>query len=55
MRARLLDLAPPHFLQRLHQAVEKLVHWKGTEFRSFLFYLSAVLQDVLKPEFFRMY
>ncbi|KAK3910293.1 Acetyl-coenzyme A carboxylase carboxyl transferase subunit alpha [Frankliniella fusca] len=49
--ARLLSLTPPHFLQRMHQPVEKLVHWKATEFRSFLFYVSLVLlQDVLKPD-----
>ncbi|KAE8752310.1 hypothetical protein FOCC_FOCC001103 [Frankliniella occidentalis] len=48
--ARLLSLTPPHFLQRLHQPVEKLVHWKASEFRSFLFYVSLVLlQGVLKP------
>ncbi|KAK3926279.1 Zinc finger protein 438 [Frankliniella fusca] len=50
---RLLSLAPPHFIQRSHQPVEKLVHWKGTEFRSFLFYVSAILmQDVLQPHVF---
>ncbi|KAE8741261.1 hypothetical protein FOCC_FOCC013216 [Frankliniella occidentalis] len=50
---RIMDLAPPHFLQRLPQVLEKLVHWKASEFRSFLFYFSAILlRAVLKPDYF---
>ncbi|KAK3917576.1 Tyrosine--tRNA ligase [Frankliniella fusca] len=38
---------------QLPQALQKLVHWKASEFRSFLFNLSIIfLHDVLKPEYF---
>lgn len=50
---RIKKLQPPHFLQRRPQSVEKLIHWKATELRSFLFNLSlVVLKDVLKPEYY---
>jgi hypothetical protein len=40
-------------LQRDHQSLEKLVHWKASEFRSFLYYLSLILlRDVLAPEYY---
>lgn len=48
---KLLELSPPDYLQRLPQAVEKLIHWKASEFRSFLFNLSVLLlEDILDPE-----
>ena len=50
---RLRKLAPPHFLQRLPQMIDKLIYWKGTELRSFLFNLSLiVLLDVLEPQYY---
>ncbi|KAK3910803.1 hypothetical protein KUF71_004291 [Frankliniella fusca] len=48
---KLLQLAPPYYMQRVPQAIEKIIHWKATEFRSFLFNLSmVVLKDLLEPE-----
>ncbi|KAK3932741.1 RNA-directed RNA polymerase [Frankliniella fusca] len=50
---KLLQLTPPEYLHRAPQAIEKLVHWKATEFRSFLFNLSMVLlQDLLESRDF---
>lgn len=53
VNSRLRNLAPPHFLQRVAQSIDKLIYWKATELRSFLFNLSLIiLRDVLKPEFY---
>ncbi|XP_034231506.1 uncharacterized protein LOC117639739 [Thrips palmi] len=53
---KLLEQAPPDYLQRRPQPVEKLVHWKATEYRSFLFNLSVVLlKDILDPEDYEHY
>ena len=35
VNARTKDLAPPHFLQRLPQTIEKLCYWKASELRFF--------------------
>jgi len=37
------NLNPPHFLQRLSQTIDKLIYWKATELRSFLFNLSLII------------
>ncbi|KAK3921762.1 Nuclear distribution protein PAC1 [Frankliniella fusca] len=51
--SRLKHATPPHYLQRNPQTIEKLIYWKASELRSFLFNLSVcVLNDVLKPEYF---
>ncbi|XP_034255450.1 uncharacterized protein LOC117653711 isoform X2 [Thrips palmi] len=50
---RLLDLTPPHYLQRTPQTIDKLIHWKATELRSFLVNLSLiVMKDILLPEYY---
>ncbi|KAK3924258.1 1,4-alpha-glucan branching enzyme GlgB, partial [Frankliniella fusca] len=47
---KLLEVLPPDYLQRKPQPVEKLIHWKASELRSFLYNLSIfLLQDILKP------
>lgn len=50
---RMLKIAAPHFLDRAPETIDKLVHWKASMLRAFLFYFSVcVLSDVLKPEYF---
>jgi hypothetical protein len=50
---RIRNLTPPHFLQRSPQSLDKLIYWKATELRSFLFNLSlTVLKDVLQPDYY---
>jgi len=43
----------PHFLERTPQGVDKLVHWKASELRTFMFYICLiVLHGVLRPDYF---
>lgn len=50
---RMRQMTPPHFIQRFPQAVDKLVYWKASELRAFLFFISlCVLKGVLKSELY---
>jgi len=43
----------PHFLQRSQQSLDKLVHWKASELRSFMFnLLLPLLKNFLEPEYY---
>ncbi|KAE8741053.1 hypothetical protein FOCC_FOCC013423 [Frankliniella occidentalis] len=51
---KLLDITPPEYLQRKPQPVEKLIHWKASELRSFLYNLSVLLlEDILESDDFQ--
>lgn len=50
---RMVNITAPHFLDRAPETIDKLVHWKATMFRAFLFHFSlCVLSDILKPQYF---
>ncbi|KAK3911570.1 Protein TIC 214 [Frankliniella fusca] len=50
---RILAIEPPHFLDRLPDTVDKLVHWKASMFRAFLFHFSlCVLRGILASDYF---
>lgn len=47
----LLSCQLPKEIHRKTRSVDVLAHWKGSEYRSFFYYLSAIiLKHVLKPE-----
>ena len=53
VNGRLRKLSPPHFLQRLPQSIDKLIYWKATELRSFMFFSSLIiLRDILQPDYY---
>ncbi|KAK3925327.1 LOW QUALITY PROTEIN: putative eukaryotic translation initiation factor 5 [Frankliniella fusca] len=50
---RMLQMSPPHFVQRLPQSLEKLILWKASELRTFLLYYAlCVLLNILPPKFY---
>ncbi|KAK3918031.1 TBC1 domain family member 23 [Frankliniella fusca] len=50
---RILNIEPPHFLDRMPEPVDKLIHWKASMLRAFLFnYGLCVLYGVLSPIYF---
>jgi len=53
INSRIKKVKVPHFVERLPQGVDKLVHWKASELRNFMFYICLlVFNGVLKPEYF---
>lgn len=53
INARLRKVSSPHFLQRSVQTIDKLVHWKASELRSFMFNICLpLLEDILLPEYY---
>lgn len=51
---RLRKLQLPDFLQRIPLNVDKWIHWKASEFRTFMFYLSlGVLDGLLNDVYFK--
>ncbi|KAJ1528946.1 hypothetical protein ONE63_007314 [Megalurothrips usitatus] len=50
---RLFNVTPPHFVDRLPDPVDKIIYWKASVLRAFLFHFSlCILHDVLEPEYF---
>ncbi|KAK3911886.1 30S ribosomal protein S17 [Frankliniella fusca] len=50
---RILNLQPPHFLDRKPDTLDKLVHWKASMFRAFLFHFAiTVLYGLLHSDYF---
>ncbi|KAE8739416.1 hypothetical protein FOCC_FOCC015084 [Frankliniella occidentalis] len=50
---RILEIDLPHFLDRMPEALDKLVHWKASMLRAFLFNFSlCVLAGVLPTGYF---
>ncbi|KAK3926367.1 Formiminotransferase N-terminal subdomain-containing protein [Frankliniella fusca] len=50
---KLLQISPPHFVQRLPQSLEKILLWKASELRSFLLYYAlCVLFNVLNQKYY---
>ncbi|KAK3932736.1 Phosphoglycerate kinase, partial [Frankliniella fusca] len=53
VNGRIKNIEPPHFLERMPETIDKLVHWKASMFRAFLFNFSLpVLFGVLCTEYF---
>ncbi|KAK3911696.1 tRNA pseudouridine(38/39) synthase, partial [Frankliniella fusca] len=49
----LMSIKPPHFFQRVPQAISKLAFWKASEFQTFFFYYSLpVLYPFLDQVYF---
>lgn len=57
VNARLKKLNLPHFLERLPLNVSDIIHWKASQFRTFLFYLSLCVlsNDVMNEKYFKHY
>ncbi|KAE8751753.1 hypothetical protein FOCC_FOCC001602 [Frankliniella occidentalis] len=53
LNSKLKSIRVPHFVERIPQLIDKLVYWKASELRTFLFYLClCVLNGVLDAKYF---
>lgn len=53
---RLCSIKPPKYVHRMPRSISELINWKASEFRLwFFFYSFAVLNGIMRPDYFEHY